>query len=107
MALIPCPECKREVSDKAASCPHCGNPLVNFVGQQVRPATSVETAPSRVVTTRATARKWKMIQIAGFAISVVGVAKYVGGNHVDGMSIIILGVMILGAARFMGWWKHG
>lgn len=24
MALIPCKECAREVSDKAASCPHCG-----------------------------------------------------------------------------------
>ncbi len=24
MALIECPECKREVSDKAPTCPHCG-----------------------------------------------------------------------------------
>jgi hypothetical protein len=24
MALIACPECKREISDKAAACPHCG-----------------------------------------------------------------------------------
>lgn len=24
MALINCPECGREISDKAASCPHCG-----------------------------------------------------------------------------------
>jgi len=24
MALIECPECKREISDKAVSCPHCG-----------------------------------------------------------------------------------
>lgn len=26
MALIVCPECRREVSDKAHSCPHCGLP---------------------------------------------------------------------------------
>lgn len=26
MALIACSECKREVSDKAAACPHCGAP---------------------------------------------------------------------------------
>lgn len=25
--LIECPECKREVSDQATSCPHCGHPL--------------------------------------------------------------------------------
>lgn len=27
MALIKCPECARDVSDQAASCPHCGYPL--------------------------------------------------------------------------------
>ena len=27
MALIECPECGREVSDKALACPHCGNPI--------------------------------------------------------------------------------
>lgn len=26
MALISCPECAREISDKALSCPHCGAP---------------------------------------------------------------------------------
>lgn len=27
MALIRCPECKREISDQAAACPECGYPL--------------------------------------------------------------------------------
>ena len=27
MALIECPECGREVSDKARACPHCGLPI--------------------------------------------------------------------------------
>ena len=27
MALIQCPECELQVSDKALSCPHCGYPL--------------------------------------------------------------------------------
>ena len=27
MALISCPECKKQVSDKARSCPHCGCPI--------------------------------------------------------------------------------
>lgn len=27
MALIDCPECEKRISDKAASCPHCGYPL--------------------------------------------------------------------------------
>ena len=27
MALISCPECGKEISDKAFACPHCGNPM--------------------------------------------------------------------------------
>lgn len=27
MALINCPECNREISDKASACPYCGNPM--------------------------------------------------------------------------------
>ena len=29
MALIKCPECGREISDKAPACPHCGTPVAN------------------------------------------------------------------------------
>ena len=29
MALIKCPECGKDVSDKAKSCPNCGNPISN------------------------------------------------------------------------------
>jgi hypothetical protein len=29
MALINCPECGKEISDKAISCPNCGNPMRN------------------------------------------------------------------------------
>ena len=27
MSLINCPECNKEISDKAVNCPHCGNPI--------------------------------------------------------------------------------
>ena len=29
MALINCPECGKEISDKALSCPNCGTPIAN------------------------------------------------------------------------------
>lgn len=29
MALISCPECERQISDKAPACPHCGIPLAS------------------------------------------------------------------------------
>lgn len=31
MALIKCPECGTEISDKAKACPHCGNPMCSGV----------------------------------------------------------------------------
>lgn len=44
MALIKCPECNSEVSDKAKSCPKCGCPIkedVNFTQKQHRTKQSV------------------------------------------------------------------
>ena len=34
MALIKCPECGKEISDKALSCPNCGNPMNQQAQQQ-------------------------------------------------------------------------
>ncbi|MCR4911309.1 MAG: zinc ribbon domain-containing protein [Bacilli bacterium] len=35
MALIKCPECGREISDQAVSCPHCGFPLAKIKEEQI------------------------------------------------------------------------
>lgn len=34
MALISCSECEKQVSDKAVSCPNCGNPINQQISQQ-------------------------------------------------------------------------
>lgn len=34
MALFNCPECQREISDKASSCPHCGQPIPKTKGKK-------------------------------------------------------------------------
>ena len=31
MALIICPECRKEISDKSETCIHCGYPLINYM----------------------------------------------------------------------------
>ena len=41
MALIACPECGKDISTKAETCPHCGAPIgaapeVNATGTQIR-----------------------------------------------------------------------
>ena len=35
MALIKCPECGKEISDKSSACIHCGAPLEDMNGTQV------------------------------------------------------------------------
>lgn len=40
MALIKCPECELQVSDKALSCPHCGFPLKNPNTKSIKNRTS-------------------------------------------------------------------
>jgi len=30
MSLIVCPECRKQVSDKAPACPNCGNPIAGL-----------------------------------------------------------------------------
>lgn len=37
MALINCSECEKQVSDKAAACPNCGNPIATVQPKMTRP----------------------------------------------------------------------
>lgn len=46
MALINCPECGREVSDKAPTCPGCGVPIAGHVGQSESPVMSKPPEPA-------------------------------------------------------------
>ena len=34
MALIKCPECGKEISDKAKTCPNCGCPIKKITGTE-------------------------------------------------------------------------
>ena len=48
MALMKCPECSREISDKAAACPSCGHPMaVQTSGALISRAESQEVVTSK------------------------------------------------------------
>jgi RNA polymerase subunit RPABC4/transcription elongation factor Spt4 len=47
VALIRCPECSETVSDKAASCPHCGAPIRSDVGDRSNSPQSPARNPSQ------------------------------------------------------------
>lgn len=46
MSLIACPECTREISDRAPSCPHCGVPNPSLIGPERGPAPAPQSEPS-------------------------------------------------------------
>src|SRR5262245_39019801 len=48
MALISCPECSRQVSDRAASCPKCGHPIARQSARDPEPQKIIiEQPPGR------------------------------------------------------------
>lgn len=60
MALIKCPECGREVSDKATSCPNCGYEINKSNGEQSTKSN----------------KKWIVILICVFAVIACGVGAW-------------------------------
>ena len=106
MALVPCAECNRQISDKAVTCPHCGNPVV---ATTARTNIAVENAPGKALTTQSTAKVWKVIQLIGFLICVAGVVSCstTRDNYQTGVQLVMLGGFVFLIGRFGGWWKHG
>lgn len=71
MALIICPECKREISDQAAACPHCGCPIT-------KPAPDTETTVQQSPQIEQSKPKKKGIMIAAVALVVLVAVVFAG-----------------------------
>jgi hypothetical protein len=108
MALIECPECSREISDKAAACPHCGNPLHIDTGEG-----------TQLTTTQQTSKTIKTEILISIGLFVVGIAvMYVGDLMVAGYpelhQYMVMGGLLMVALGIGGyihsklkqWWHH-
>lgn len=71
MALIKCPECGKEISDKAVSCPNCGNPLNNNSDEILN--TQETTAINKGVHTETKNNNTKNKRILIIVISIVAI----------------------------------
>lgn len=70
MALVKCAECGKEVSDKASSCPNCGNPVITSVDAVGAPATQPNTRSEQE--SRGLLRKTeRMFFVALFVIAIL------------------------------------
>jgi len=78
MALINCPECGKEISDKVKACPHCGYPLVE---EQPGEAT---TAPQQVEVTglKLPTKNYKKIITIGLVSLAVIIAAVFGFKYI-------------------------
>lgn len=97
MAIIQCPECTKQISDQAVSCPHCGAP---------RAAATVD-ASQGVVTTQATGKSQKGWQVAGVLAMIVGVIMISSDTPEIGGLLTFGGLVAVVAAKMSAWWQHG
>jgi DNA-directed RNA polymerase subunit RPC12/RpoP len=100
MALVKCPECGKEISTQAMSCPSCGY-IIN----------------KTTVTIEATSKKWKALQFFGPLAMMLGIilpviiASTTGEIGISGwyFSLILLGggfvAFLIG--KIGAWWYHG
>ncbi len=103
MALIKCPECHGDVSDKAAACPRCAYPFGR---------TSRRQQPVQVI--EKTGRGWKGVRVLGWLLIVGGVlvlragqATHDAGRAPVGWWLAGAGVACLITSKAGAWWYHG
>src|SRR5262245_22674447 len=110
MALISCSECGHKVSDKAAACPSCGNPLGDSVAEPVlsgRRSRSAQLATQvPVQTVEQTGKKYKGAMLAGGLGMVFGLLLVMGDADVPGALLLTGGLICYIYGRFGAWWHH-
>lgn len=78
MALISCPECGNQVSDKAHQCPNCGYPIENIgSAQNIKKTDVVQTDVEKAEVKQPKKGKLKKILIALLILIILGVAGVV------------------------------
>ena len=110
MALINCPECNKEISNKAHSCPNCGFPIA------IR--SSVHVGTERPI--ELTSKRFKLITLISISIMIIGIVWlllpiFLFGTHHGfrvlkynpyAVIVIFIGLISYIANRIRIWWHH-
>ncbi|MGP8282819.1 MAG: hypothetical protein ACLQT6_08910 [Desulfomonilaceae bacterium] len=92
MSLIKCPECNKDVSTQAASCPHCGAPI---------------SPPQEIkVVTELTGKRYKTLIFFSLATCIVGFFFAITGYPEFGVYMIVIGFIGYSYAKYLIWWEH-
>ncbi|HEY0294621.1 MAG TPA: hypothetical protein VGC69_04700 [Bordetella sp.] len=98
MALISCPECARQISDKAAACPSCGCPI--SVSEKMQQSTAAMNAPVQTVTL---SKSRGVYIILGLLFGYLGFHNFYAGQHGRGaikLILLLVTVVLDGATGF-------
>ena len=107
MALINCPECEKEVSDKAATCINCGFPL-SSVESQVNNISSIQTEeaetkePTKTQKLLGTIFAPIFLYVVIFFICAILFSGNTDGNKLGGSVLFALGGVFWIYAGFLG-----
>lgn len=93
MAMMECPECGKEVSDKAASCPNCGAPIA----ATPHGAASAGREPDGVSRSTRSGGAWEAV---GFLLIVAAIFIGAAGNGGLGAALGTAGFVIFLVGRF-------
>lgn len=103
MALINCPECSKEVSNAAPSCPNCGVGIASLKESKA--------AGAALTTVQETSKKLKLHTLLSILAIVIGVVWWMAtpeGAEPSGVAILLVagGLFWYLVTRFRIWWHH-
>lgn len=103
MALITCGECNGQVSDQAATCPHCGAPVAS--------ARETSAAGQPLTTIQQTSKKFKLqtllsISLVLFGLLFLWAESSSGQDGTIGGSLAAIGLSWYLITRIRSWWHH-
>jgi uncharacterized membrane protein YvbJ len=101
MSLIACPECQTQISSLALNCPKCGCPIARRA--------DISAAGTPIVTTQATAKKFKGHMLIATSLCCIGVIIVVSKTEYSplGSAAFLIGLVWFITARARAWWNNG
>lgn len=104
MALIDCPECGKQISDKAQECNSCGCPI--------EAAKESGGSGANLTTIQGTSKRLKMHTLLASLTLIVGVVWLIGEPKIPGqfnpapVFLIFGGFIWVIVSRVRTWWHH-
>ncbi len=106
--LYQCPDCGRDISRRAASCPHCGAPVeapppVVVPGGPAKPAPAPAPPPPGNKIASPKRNEGDGVTITGALVALAGVVFFfASGNLILSSVVLLLGVALMGAGIMAG-----